>query len=332
MDLAQAKAAIQTLDNLYTTKTKFVDIEDEFEKTAALTDDVIKAIKALDPTSTVAEDKADVIEQYEDAAEAMELINAVIDAYADYQDDANALTIAALKNAYLAAKEAGLDNAQNAGYARELLYTDGGSNTTAEYNKIMAYYNGYNQGATLVAQADAAKITAATAALTTHGNTTWAAFTGTDLTKADIETEIRRQVDAVLTAADAKVTYTLTGVDVPSLGKTEKVYFQINFTDGSNVGNNSFDVTNNYSDTSIEAAVKAKIGSTASVTSYPAPQDLTDAVIAAIAGTNTGISNVSATMTNEPASWTANTMVYYSYTFTFNGVTYTDTTSLKLVA
>src|SRR5699024_8338636 len=129
------------------------------------------------------------------------------------------------------------------------------------------------------------------------GNTTWAAFTGTDLTKADIETEIRRQVDAVLTAADAKVTYTLTGVDVPSLGKTEKVYFQINFTDGSNVGINSFDVTNNYSDTSIEAAVTAKIGSTASVTSYPAPQDLTDAVFAAIGATNTGISNVSATMT-----------------------------------
>ena len=202
--------------------------------------------------------------------------------------------------------------------------------TTPTHNQYVA---AYNAAKALVAAADAAKIAAAKKAIEDYlKDNAWAAFTGTDLKQADIETEIRRQVDAVLTAADAKVTYTLTSVSVPDLGKTDKVYFQINFTDGSNVGNNSFDVTNNYSDTSIKAAVKAKIGSTASVARYLAPQDLTDAVIAAIGATNAGISNVSATMTNQPADWVANTMVYYSYEFTFNGVPYTDTTSLKLVA
>ena len=126
------------------------------------------------------------------------------------------------------------------------------------------------------------------------------------------------------------MTYTLTGVTVPSLGETKKVYFQINFTDGTTqVGNNKFDVTNNYSAASVKAAVEAALSSkTAAAASYGL--DTLAAYVSNQIKTVSGVTDVKVTPNGQPSSWTVDTMVYYNYEYTYGGETYTGSTYFKL--
>ena len=127
------------------------------------------------------------------------------------------------------------------------------------------------------------------------------------------------------------MTYTLTGVTVPSLGETKKVYFQVNFTDGTTqVGNNKFDVTNNYSAASVKAAVEAALSSkTAAAASYGL--DTLAAYVSNQIKTVSGVTDVKVTPNGQPSSWTVDTMVYYNYEYTYGGETYTGSTYFKLV-
>ena len=102
--VAKVEAAIKGLTKPVDTKTAFDDIEDEYKKAAALTEDEIAAYdKVADPTgktTPMADAVAAVMEQYAEAEADMALINALIDAYANYTLLPNDSTKAALLAAY----------------------------------------------------------------------------------------------------------------------------------------------------------------------------------------------------------------------------------------
>ena len=135
--VAKVEAAIKGLTMPVDTKTAFDDIEGEYKKAAALTEDEIAAYdKVADPTgktTPMADAVAAVMEQYDEAEADMALINALIDAHADYEVLENESTKAALLAAYEAVNEA---KANEAAYA--LL---DGAGSAAEYNKYAAAYS-----------------------------------------------------------------------------------------------------------------------------------------------------------------------------------------------
>ena len=306
------------------TETTYADIEGENEKAVAL-----KGSKLLEAYKALANDAGDkaiddaiaaVEKQYAEATEDMALINALIDAYEDHEALPNDSTKAALLAAFSACKSEFQEDGKANKVPSALLGTDYDSK----------YLPAWYEGEKLANANDAALIAKAKDALDKFGKD-WAAFTGEDLDADALKDEICRQVDAVLTAADAKVTYTLTGVTVPSLGETKKVYFQINFTDGTTqVGNNKFDVTNNYSAASVKAAVEAALSSkTAAAASYGL--DTLAAYVSNQIKTVSGVTDVKVTPNGQPSSWTVDTMVYYNYEYTYGGETYTGSTYFKLV-
>ena len=102
--VAKVEAAIKGLTKPVDTMTAFDDIEREYKKAAALTEDVIAAYdKVADPTgktTPMADAVAAVMEQYDEAKADMALINALIDAHANYTLLPNGSTKAALLAAY----------------------------------------------------------------------------------------------------------------------------------------------------------------------------------------------------------------------------------------
>ena len=322
--VAKVEAEIAKLPKPDDTKTKFADIEDEHEKAVALTKAEIAAYdKVADPTGAttpMADAVKAVEEQYAKAKADMDLINALVEAHKNLQAvPGNDTFEAALLAAYEAVNEAEIHSA----VAWALL---GGAG-----NEWDAYAEAYNAADDLISADDAAKVTAAKDALTAHG-TQWEDVEGADLTVEAIKAALQAQVDEVLAGYDVTaVVGNVDAVDVPAVGTSDTSNFKIDLTAGTakdTVAGNQAKVTNNFGETSIKAAVKTAIGDDATAASYTW-ETLKTYIITQI----NGVADVSdgAVTSAAPGTMNPGDIISVTYTFSFDGVTYTDTTTLKLV-
>ena len=93
-------------------------------------------------------------------------------------------------------------------------------------------------------------------------------------------------------------------------------------------------VVNNYSETSLKAAVEAKIAATsASVTGGYATKELWVAAAQQAVVNDLGVTSCKLTLTNESMlGWTAGATYSVAYSVVYNTATYTGTTSITVVA
>ena len=162
------------------------------------------------------------------------------------------------------------------------------------------------------------------------------------LTDATLDTLNDAFVDAAKKAlsdagySDVTVKIGSTKPTVPDIGTTATAWAQIDVNDGDGyVTANGVhaSVVNNYSETSLKAAVEAKIAATrASVATY-ATKELWVAAAQQAVVNDLGVTSCKLTLTSESMlGWTAGATYSVAYSVVYNTATYTGTTSITVVA
>ena len=162
------------------------------------------------------------------------------------------------------------------------------------------------------------------------------------LTDATLDTLNDAFVDAAKKAlsdagySDVTVKIGSTKPTVPDIGTTATAWAQIDVNDGDGyVTANGVhaSVVNNYSETSLKAAVEAKIAATrASVANY-ATKELWVAAAQQAVVNDLGVTSCKLTLTSESMlGWTAGATYSVAYSVVYNTATYTGTTSITVVA
>ena len=162
------------------------------------------------------------------------------------------------------------------------------------------------------------------------------------LTDATLDTLNDAFVDAAKKAlsdagySDVTVKIGFTKPTVPDIGTTATAWAQIDVNDGDGyVTANGVhaSVVNNYSETSLKAAVEAKIAATrASVANY-ATKELWVAAAQQAVVNDLGVTSCKLTLTSESMlGWTAGATYSVAYSVVYNTATYTGTTSITVVA
>ena len=162
------------------------------------------------------------------------------------------------------------------------------------------------------------------------------------LTDATLDTLNDAFVDAAKKAlsdagySDVTVKIGSTKPTVPDIGTTATAWAQIDVNDGDGyVTANGVhaSVVNNYSETSLKAAVEAKIAATrASVANY-ATKELWVAAAQQAVVNDLGVTSCKLTLTSESTlGWTAGATYSVAYSVVYNTATYTGTTSITVVA
>ena len=162
------------------------------------------------------------------------------------------------------------------------------------------------------------------------------------LTDATLDTLNDAFVDAAKKAlsdagySDVTVKIGSTKPTVPDIGTTATAWAQIDVNDGDGyVTANGVhaSVVNNYSETSLKAAVEAKIAATrASVANY-ATKELWVAAAQQAVVNDLGVTSCKLTLTSESMlGWSAGATYSVAYSVVYNTATYTGTTSITVVA
>ena len=306
----------------------YTAIQAEYREATALQPAEIAAYDLLNPSADLQELVDEVKADYAEATEIMGYVKELEDAADLYA--ANQTSDAAeqaLRNAYTTIVEKKLHT--------EPIWTLLGS-TSGAGTAWDAYADAYDAAAVLFTADDNAKLADAKDAIEDYNNA-WTDIIDVDMDADDIKDAIVDQVEAVLTAENISgVTVTISSIqDVPAVGANDETWFQLYLTAGNGtplyVDAQHVDVTNNYSEASVEAAVEAALESkTAAVASYGDPSALATYVSNQIKKVS-GVTDVKVTLDGKPSSWTADNIVYYSYEYTYGGETYTGSTYFKLV-
>ena len=162
------------------------------------------------------------------------------------------------------------------------------------------------------------------------------------LTDATLDTLNDAFVDAAKKAlsdagySDVTVKIGSTKPTVPDIGTTATAWAQIDVNDGDGyVTANGVhaSVVNNYSETSLKAAVEAKIAATrASVANYATKESWVAAAQQAVVN-DLGVTSCKLTLNSESMlGWTAGATYSVAYSVVYNTATYTGTTSITVVA
>ena len=203
---------------------------------------------------------------------------------------------------------------------------------------VVAEKDGTHKQATTVYVGDRLTSTA-TSAVDVLNNLDFGTIT---LTDATLDTLNDAFVDAAKKAlsdagySDVTVKIGSTKPTVPDIGTTATAWAQIDVNDGDGyVTANGVhaSVVNNYSETSLKAAVEAKIAATrASVANY-ATKELWVAAAQQAVVNDLGVTSCKLTLTSESMlGWTAGATYSVAYSVVYNTATYTGTTSITVVA
>ena len=203
---------------------------------------------------------------------------------------------------------------------------------------VVAEKDGTHKQATTVYVGDRLTSTA-TSAVDVLNNLDLGTITLTDATQDTLNDAFVDAAKKALSDAgysDVTVKIGSTKPTVPAIGTTATAWAQIDVNDGDGyVTANGVhaSVVNNYSETSLKAAVEAKIAATrASVANY-ATKELWVAAAQQAVVNDLGVTSCKLTLTSESMlGWTAGATYSVAYSVVYNTATYTGTTSITVVA
>ena len=204
---------------------------------------------------------------------------------------------------------------------------------------VVAEKDGTHKQATTVYVGDRLTSTA-TSAVDVLNNLDLGTITLTDATQDTLNDAFLDAAKKALSDAgysDVTVKIGSTKPTVPAIGTTATAWAQIDVNDGDGyVTANGVhaSVVNNYSETSLKAAVEAKIAATGtSVANNYATKEAWIAAAETAVKTIDGVTSCKLTLTNESMlGWTAGATYSVAYSVVYNTATYTGTTSITVVA